>query len=113
MEWIINSEKTTHEINGWTNHFWNGITCLEYCNIILQIMNEHLFWTGIKHICSPNTVSKYELASYIIDIFDLNIKINKLECNETINKTLKSNYENIFHIKSLFEQIKDLKKYNL
>lgn len=110
MEWVIGQNKK--EINGWSNHFWNGITCLEYCNLILKIIKENLFWQGIRHIFSP-TVSKYDLACYIKEVFELDLKINKLECNEVVDKTLTSNYENIYYIKDLFEQIKDLKYYNL
>lgn len=113
LEWVIISSNEKKEINGWSNHYWNGITCLEYCNIIYKIIEENFFWSGIRHIYSPDTISKYELACYIKDVFDLELKINKLECNEIINKTLNSKYENIFEIKNLFEQIKDLKTYNL
>ena len=113
LEWVITNGENNGEINGWSNHYWNGITCLEYSKLIFKIINENLFWTGVRHISSPNAVSKYELASFIRDVFGLNLKINKVECSEIINKTLKSNYENIYNIKDLFGQIMDLKTFNL
>jgi dTDP-4-dehydrorhamnose reductase len=111
MEWVLESGENKKKINGWTNHYWNGITCLEYCHVIEKIIQEDIFWVGIRHIFSPNFVSKYELACYIKDVYNLDVKINKLECNEVINKTLKSNYTNVFVIKTLLQQIKDLKNY--
>jgi dTDP-4-dehydrorhamnose reductase len=113
MEWVITSGQDKNVINGWTNHYWNGITCLEYCNILLKIINENLFWVGIRHIFSPDLASKYELVCYIKHVFELDLIINPIECNEISNKTLKSNYINIFDIPNIFEQIKDLKKYIL
>lgn len=117
LEWVIsnlnediNNIKT---INGWSNHYWNGITCLEYCKIIHKMINENIFWNGVRHIFSPSYVSKYEMASIINDIFNLNIKINKIECKQTINKTLNSKYSNNFKIKNLYEQINDLKNFEL
>jgi len=59
LEWVRNSKDI---INGFTNHFWNGITCLQYAKIVDQIIRENLFWQGVRHIYSPNIVSKYELC---------------------------------------------------
>lgn len=60
LEWVISNNNGT--ISGWSNHMWNGITCLEYCGVIEKIINEHLFWSGVKHIYSPTSVSKHEMA---------------------------------------------------
>jgi dTDP-4-dehydrorhamnose reductase len=110
MEWVINSKD---EINGWSNHYWNGITCLEYCHVIFKIINENIFWKGIRHIYSPTIVSKYDLACYINDLFELNLKINKLESNEIVNKTLSSIHNETFVKKTLIEQINDIKNFKL
>lgn len=115
LEWVISNSSllNNNEINGWSNHYWNGITCLEYCGIIHKIINENIFWNGVRHIFSPTSVSKYELACMVNDIFDLNLKVNEVICGETINKTLYSKYSNNFEIKELYEQIKDLKNFEL
>jgi len=109
----INNNNINNEINGWSNHYWNGITCLEYCKVIHKIINENIFWNGVRHIFSPSSVSKYEMASMINDIFNLDIKINKIECKETINKTLNSKHLNNYEIKELNQQINDLKNFEL
>ena len=47
LEWIKH-QKTP--IPGYTNHYWNGITCLKMSEIILDIIQKNLYWIGIRHI---------------------------------------------------------------
>jgi dTDP-4-dehydrorhamnose reductase len=104
LEFVRNS---TVPINGWDNHCWNGITCLQYCKIIEQIINENLFWNGIRHLYSPDIRSKYELACIIRNVYKLPIEINKIKTDNKIDKTLASEYNtnNIFKIPDLKQQI--------
>jgi len=111
LEWVKSNKNK--EINGFDNHYWNGVTCLELSKIIYQIINKQLFWDGISHIYSPKSVSKYELVSLINNIYDLNIKINKINTNETVDKTITSNKEIIFNIPDLSIQIQELKNYTM
>lgn len=104
LEFVKNSNET---INGWDNHYWNGITCLQYCKIIDKIISNNLFWKGIRHIYSPEKKSKYELAHIIKDVYNLHIDIIKSNTNNSIDKTLDSIYDinSIFNIPSLEQQI--------
>ena len=99
LEWT----KQNETINGYSNHLWNGITCLQLALIIKKIIDKKLFWKGIKHIYSPNIVSKYDLCVYINEIYNLNITINST--TETFNKTLKSIYKPLFEIEDIKAQI--------
>lgn len=113
LEWVRNS---SGEINGWTNHYWNGITCLEYAKIVLLILEKDLFWNGVIHLNSPEFVSKYDLACMIRDIYQLDLVINKKETEKPINKCLKSVNkwcQDIWQIPSLVEQIKEMKDFKL
>ncbi len=107
LEW--EKSNSGKEINGYNNHYWNGITCLQLAKIIKEIMDNNLYWSGIRHIFSPNIVSKYELLIMINNIYDLNIKINKIDTKITINKSLSTIYEKLFNIPDLSKQIKELK----
>jgi len=111
LEWVISNNN--NKINGFTNHMWNGITCLEYCKIIDRIITNNLFWSGVRHISSPTPKSKYEMACIISDTFNLNIEITSLESVDPSNKTLTSKYTNLFEIPELKDQINDLKDFNL
>jgi len=106
LEWIISNKNK--EINGYVNHLWNGVTCLTLANIIQNIINDKLFWKGVRHIYSPDIVSKYDLCVYVNEIYDLNIKINKVNDKFNINKSLTSNYNINFKIKDIKNQILEL-----
>lgn len=107
LEWVKNSRG---EINGWNSHIWNGITCLEYAKIISKIINENLFWSGVRHIYSPIAKTKYELSCIIKDVYNVPVIIKKYE-SDKVDKTLSSIHNQLFDVPSLEKQIKDLKDY--
>lgn len=105
LEWVKSNKNG--EIDGYINHFWNGVTCLQLAKIINQMIDECLFWEGVKHIFSSNCLSKYKLVKTINDIYDLNIKINPIEkkyCDKTITTK-----KDIFSIPNLENQILEMK----
>ena len=113
FEWVKSNKNK--EINGFMNHFWNGITCLQFAKIVEQIIKDNLFWKGVRHIFSPKAVSKYELLKMINDIYDFNIKINKTNTDELCDKSLSTIYNenNLFKIIDLKEQINEMKIFKL
>lgn len=110
LEWIISNKNK--EINGYDNHLWNGVTCLTLANIIKNMIENNIIWNGIRHIYSPDTVSKYDLCVNINKIYHLNIIINKINDKSDINKSLTSNYNMNFEIKDIENQIVDLYNYH-
>jgi dTDP-4-dehydrorhamnose reductase len=107
LEWVKSNKDK--EINGYINHFWNGVTCLQLSQIICKIIQDNLYWEGVRHIFSPRSVSKFELVSMINEIYDLNINIIPFE-TEKVDKTLTTIYKtnNLFNIPDLEEQINKL-----
>ncbi len=111
------------EMVGWTNHYWNGVTALELSKYILHIMKDtiisvnmtisNVWLKGIKHIASPNIVSKYELILIINEVFKLDIKIKKADADTRVNKTLSSEMKDTFQILPIKDQIKELYDYNI
>jgi len=71
------------------------------------------FGKGVRHIYSPDIVSKYDLCVLINNIYNLNIKINKVDDKVSINKSLTSQYEKMFEIKNIKNQLYDLKQFKL
>ena len=110
LEWVKSNKNC--EINGYVNHHWNGVTCLELAKILLELIDNKLYWKGIKHVFSPISVSKYELVNIINNAYNLGIKINKFE-TEIVDKTLTSIYEPFVKIKTLEEQILELQNFKL
>ena len=108
IEWLKNN--ANGKIKGYSNHFWNGVTCLELANYILNAINTNDFWIGVRHVYSPNSVSKYELCNYVNEIYELNINIE--EWNDTVFKNMTLNGDNCIN-KTIYYQIKDLYNFNL
>ena len=109
LEWVISNENRT--INGYSNHYWNGVTCLQLAKIIHKIISESTYWKGVRHIFSPTTVSKYELCAMISDIYDLNIKVKEYE-TEKVDKSLSTVYEVHGIIPELKEQLKEMRDFH-
>jgi dTDP-4-dehydrorhamnose reductase len=111
LEWVKSNKGK--EINGFTNHFWNGVTCLELSKIIYKMINQNLYWSGVRHIFSPKSVSKYELVLMINEVYNLDINITPFE-TEKVDKTITTVYDtnSLFDIPDLKIQIKDLFHYN-
>ena len=111
IEWLINNKNK--QINGFTNHYWNGVTCLSLARIIKQIITEDLFWIGVKHIVSPDIVTKYDLCKFVNDIYELNIDI--IPTSDTINKNMTLHHSDAvrFEIDSVYTQLINQKKYNI
>jgi dTDP-4-dehydrorhamnose reductase len=109
LEWVISNENRT--INGYSNHLWNGVTCLQLAKIIYEIINQNLYWKGVRHIYSPTTVSKYELCTIISDIYELNIKVKEYE-TEKVDKSLSTVYEVQGIIPELKEQLKEMRDFH-
>ena len=62
MNWILNHD-ANKKIHGFVNHKWNGISTYAYSKIILGLILNDKFFSGIQHIVPSNLVSKYELIS--------------------------------------------------
>lgn len=108
LEWTIKQKV----INGYSTHYWNGVTCLQLAKIIKEIIEKNLFWKGVRHIFSPESVSKYELIKIIIEEYNLDIKLNKVE-KDFADKTLSSKYDLLFLIPPLKNQIKEQKEFGI
>ena len=55
------------------------------------MVERELYWKGVSHIFS-NIVSKYDLLQYINKIYNLNITVNSINCDQEIDKTLASKH---------------------
>lgn len=111
LEWVKSS--TGKSINGYKNHYWNGITCLQLSKIISEVIKRDLYWEGVRHVFSPCSVNKYELVKYIINIYNLDINVHEFETDQKIDKTITSNYNLMFDIPELYVQIEEINNYNL
>ena len=113
LEWVRSNKNKS--IKGYSNHMWNGVTCLQLAKIIEQIIYMDKYWDGVCHVYSPISVSKYELVEMISEIYELNCIIEPMETPVSINKTISSVYplNKQLHIPHLYTQIQEMEQYDL
>jgi len=64
MDWVLNTNKNG-TLNGYTNHFWNGVTSLHLAKVISGILSNNNFKCGTFHLVPQDKKSKFELTTSI------------------------------------------------
>lgn len=105
ISWVKSNRGKT--IDGYTNHFWNGITCLEYAKIILQAIRDRN-WSGLRVIGCEYPVTKCELVKLISNAYELNVTVKSTNANYC-DRILVPDIDT----KSIEEQISEMVKYEL
>lgn len=86
-------KSSTGHMDGWVNHFWNGVTCVTLAGIILNIILKNITWSGTRHIFSQDSVTKFELVRSIADFYNRDLSINPVFHTPTVNRKLETVYE--------------------
>lgn len=109
LEWVkFNKDKT---VNGYTDHYWNGITCLQFAKVCETIINTGNYWPGIRHIFSPSAFTKCQLVQLLSDIYELNVEVKAYDSGAPCDRTLSTRYMAEIKVPSLEEQIKEMRDY--
>jgi dTDP-4-dehydrorhamnose reductase len=117
LEW--SKCQTGKHIEGYLNHFWNGVTCLQFAKICSKIIKDNCFWSGVRHIFSPDTVSKAALLKIIDFVYNLDLKINNIFYKDCCYRNLNTVYNwpgkscDFFNIPTIKEQIVELKYFGV
>jgi dTDP-4-dehydrorhamnose reductase len=86
FNWIVSN--TQHELPGWDNAWWNGITTLELAKCIEKYMLDPVV-AGVYHVVNnENKISKFELLSKINNIYQLDKTILRMQGPKSVNKIL-------------------------
>jgi len=110
IEWVKSKKNQT--VDGYVNHLWSGITCLEFAKICENMITNNIFWQGAKNIHSPEPISKYDLVCNISIVWDLDIKVNPIETPVKCNRSLiTSKGSPWFHMRPYMTQLYELKNF--
>lgn len=104
LDWFLSAENS---VNGYSNHYWNGITTLEWAKRCEELINN---WDAFDILTQYGTIpirSKYDLLQDIKRIYKKDIEIKPFETPTLVNKCLKSDRD----IKSMTEQLIELKAF--
>jgi len=102
LEWV----RSQTEVNGFMNHLWNGVTCLQLAKAIKKLIETKDFDPGVFHYFGE-TVTKAELIRMIDKTYGLNLKINYIEAPTKVDRTLKTIYNKFPEPPRLIEQLKE------
>jgi dTDP-4-dehydrorhamnose reductase len=88
LSWVLSHPEGT-KINGYVNHFWNGVTTLHFSEIVSGIIKSESFFKGVAHLVPSDSVSKYELIKIIAREFGrTDLEIQEFVAENRINRTL-------------------------
>lgn len=121
LEWVLKQDNGT-TINGFTNHFWNGVTTLHFAKICDGIMKNEIELKHIQHIIAGNILSKFEMVSKMAKCFNKEININPVDTLASIDRTLNTinmgmnqllwNNAGYNNIPGVDDMIEELSKFN-
>ena len=111
LEWVKSHENDV--LKGYINHYWNGVTCLQLGKIIGQIIDEGLYWSGVRHIFTDDRPSKYNLLKMINEIYSLGNVVEEFATEGAVIRTLNSNHDiKMFNIPFLYKQIEETRDFH-
>jgi dTDP-4-dehydrorhamnose reductase len=105
MGWFLSQ---SGEVNGYTNHMWNGITTLEWAKICWELMSDRL--KIVDPVVQPGIeppMCKYDMLRLIGQIWGLTVKVRPVEAKEAVNRTLVPTIER----PSLEQQLREFKSW--
>jgi len=95
MDWFT-SQPNDAKIKGYTNHYWNGVTTLDFARILQGVIDSGDFFPGTFHLVPANKVSKYELLHEFSKSMDrTDITIEPFVADEAIDRTLSTLFPEI------------------
>ena len=88
LEWFIN-QPLNSTVNGFKNHFWNGITTYAFAKICKGIIDNEIWFDGLQHIIPLNTINKADMLKIFAKEFNRNdINIIDINATEAIDRTI-------------------------
>jgi dTDP-4-dehydrorhamnose reductase len=90
LEWVRSQGGKT--VNGYTNHYWNGLTTLELANGLLDIVTSDVWTPGLFHVYSED-VSKYDMLAQIAAAYNIELDLNPHETDQCVDRTLRTDEE--------------------
>lgn len=98
LSWFLSQPKGSH-LRGYINHYWNGITTLEWCKILNKIiLNKKLLLRyrseGIVQLGTDEIYSKFDMLNIFNDYYETKFKITPVQEESTyrcLQPIIKSN----------------------
>lgn len=90
MDWFLTQPKNA-QVNGFKNHFWNGITTLHFGKLCVAIVKKNISIKHLQHIVPSGRISKSEMLKIFGREFNRqDIKIKPADAPKVINRVLQT-----------------------
>ena len=94
FEWV-RQQPVRAQINGYNNHFWNGLSSLAFGKVVSGIIKEDLFKSGVQHLVPSNQVTKDELVRLELAALGRDdVQVTSKKDEHTFDRTLWTNGHN-------------------
>lgn len=103
LEWFLNNDSKV--VTGFSDHWWNGITTLEWAKVAHKIIDDKIKNNFIQ--IGSNPVSKFDLLNIFNDVFEVQKNIVENNTGQNIFKCLQSDFE----VETIKNQIVELKNW--
>lgn len=91
LEWFLN-QPFRATLNGYTNHFWNGVSTYQFARVIGGHLSTDSDRKGVLHLVPEDAVSKYHLLCMFREVFHRqDIQIIPHQDAKSVNRILKTN----------------------
>lgn len=104
LDWFLHSEE---RVKGYTNHYWNGITTLQWAKLCEEIIADWDSYPILNQYGTDKVASKYELLKIFQEVYGESILIDPFEPPHTVNKCLESDKQ----LPDLTTQLTELKNF--
>jgi dTDP-4-dehydrorhamnose reductase len=95
LNWFLAQPKGA-QINGYTNHFWNGITALHFAKICGGLLAAETSCAFNTHLVPANCLTKHDLLNVFSEAFDRrDVTIIPIEAPQRIDRTLTTGNEEL------------------
>ena len=91
LSWFLKNK--SKQIDGYINHYWNGLTTNSLVKIVDGIISNNLFRPGKFHIIPKDKVSKYDMLEIFNKKFHKNKHVNKVCHEKKIDRSLNTNFK--------------------
>lgn len=88
LDWFLAQEG---EVNGFTNHWWNGVTTYHFAKIVKGIIESGMELPFLQHIIPAHPVTKATLLKYLAKYYKHPVTINPVKAPQAVNRTLFTN----------------------
>lgn len=88
LDWFLYQPKNA-QVNGFTNHFWNGVTTLHFARAVVGIIKKNPKLPRTQHFIPADKLTKAKLLEKAKKVFHReDIKINPVKAKLVLDRTL-------------------------